>query len=99
MAVSLEYFHFHLFILGIGEMKSLETLNLCKNRLTKLPLDLAKSASLVELFVNDNDLIEIPTKILSIQSLRILEAERRFTQKKKKKQNDFDVQKSNEFIF
>lgn len=57
-------------------MKSLETLNLCKNRLTNLPLELEKSTSLAKLLLNDNDLNEIPTKIMSMQSLRILEAER-----------------------
>lgn len=58
-------------------MKSLETLNLCKNHLTRLPLELAKSTSLAELLLNDNDLIEIPTKIMSMQTLRVLEAERK----------------------
>lgn len=59
-------------------MKSLETLNMCKNRLTEIPLELATSTSLAELFLNDNDLIEIPTKVMSMNSLKVLEAEREF---------------------
>lgn len=59
-------------------MKSLETLNLCKNRLTEIPLELAAATSLAELLLNDNDLIEIPTKIMAMPSLKVLEADRKF---------------------
>lgn len=65
------------YVIDIGTMKSLETLNVCKNRLTELPLGLAKSTSIVELFLNDNNLIEIPTKIMSMQNLKVFEAERK----------------------
>lgn len=65
-----------LLIVGIGAMKSLETLNLSKNRLTELPIELSASTSLTELILNDNDLMEIPTKIMSMHSLKVLEAER-----------------------
>lgn len=67
---------FYIFNAEIGTMKSLETLNLCKNRLTKIPLELAASTSITELLLNDNDLIEVPTKIMAMQSLRVFEAER-----------------------
>lgn len=59
-------------------MKSLETLNVCKNRLTQIPIELAASTSIMELFFNDNDLLEIPTKVMAMENLRILEAERKF---------------------
>lgn len=58
-------------------MKSLETLNLEKNHLIEIPLELSKSTTLTELFVSDNQhLTEIPTKIMAMQSIRVLEAER-----------------------
>lgn len=56
-------------------MKSLETLNFCKNKLTELPIELARCTSLSELLVNDNEIVEIPTKIMSMSSLKVLEAE------------------------
>lgn len=59
-------------------MKSLETLNVCKNRIREIPLELALSTSLTELFLNDNHLIEIPTKIMSMQGLKVFEAERKY---------------------
>lgn len=65
----------------IGAMKSLETLNVCKNRLTQIPVELAASTSITELFASDNDLHEIPTKIMAMENLRILEAERKFLMK------------------
>lgn len=61
----------------LGMMKSLETLNISKNRLREIPLELARSTSIVELFLNDNDIIEIPNKVMSMQSLKVLEAERK----------------------
>lgn len=64
--------------IDIGSMKSLKTLNIEKNRLTEIPLELATSDSLTELFLNDNDLVEIPTKIMSMKSLKVLEAESEF---------------------
>lgn len=62
----------------MGAMKSLGTLNACKNRLTEIPLELAASTSIMELFLSDNYLIEIPTKIMGMQSLKVFEAERKF---------------------
>lgn len=59
-------------------MQSLETLNLSKNQLTKIPLELADSTSITELFFNDNNLIEVPTKIMAMQNLKIIEAERKW---------------------
>lgn len=59
-------------------MKSLETLNFCKNRLREIPLELAKSTSITELFFNDNYLVEIPTKIMSMKNLKVFEAESKF---------------------
>lgn len=72
-------------------MKSLETLNLSKNRISELPADLAKCTSLAELFLNDNDLIEVPTKISSMDSLKILEAERKFHQKHSNKKKRISI--------
>ncbi|XP_031636758.1 leucine-rich repeat and death domain-containing protein 1 [Contarinia nasturtii] len=62
---------------AIGDMKSLETLNLEKNHLTEIPLEISRSTTLNELFLSDNNnLTEIPTKIMAMQSLRVMEAER-----------------------
>lgn len=58
-------------------MKSLESLNYCKNRIKEIPLELARSTSISELFFNDNFLVEIPTKIMSMQNLKLFEAERK----------------------
>lgn len=74
--VSLDVFLF--VCIEIGAMKSLETLNVCKNRLTQIPIELAASTSIMELLFNDNDLHEIPTKVMAMENLRILEAERKF---------------------
>lgn len=67
----------------MGAMKSLGTLNACKNRLTKIPLELAASTSITELFLSDNYLLEIPAKIMGMQSLKVFEAERKLFFKKK----------------
>lgn len=72
----MNYGHLH-FVIGIGAMKSLETLNMCKNRVTEIPLELAASTSITELFLNDNNLIEVPTQIMAMQSLKVFEAERK----------------------
>lgn len=63
------------YLLGFGQMKMLTTLNFSKNHLAELPLELAESKTLAELYLNDNLLREIPTKIVSMPSLRVLEAE------------------------
>lgn len=62
----------------MGAMKSLVTLNVSKNRITEIPLALAASTSIMELFINDNYLIEIPTKIMGMKNLKVFEAERKF---------------------
>lgn len=59
-------------------MKSLETLIVCKNRISEIPLELAASTSITELLINDNELVEIPTKIMSMQGLKVFEAERKY---------------------
>lgn len=65
-------------IVEIGTMKSLSTLNASKNRLTEIPLELAASTTVMEILLNDNcTLVEIPTKIMAMQSLKLLEAERK----------------------
>lgn len=61
-------------------MTSLETLKMCKNRLTEIPLELAASTSITELFLNDNNLIEVPTQIMAMQSLKVFEAERKLSE-------------------
>lgn len=58
-------------------MKSLVTLNVSKNRLTQVPLALAASTSLTELFLNDNYLVEIPAKIMAMENLKVFEADRK----------------------
>lgn len=68
-------FVFLFFYVEIGLLKSLETLNFCRNRLTEIPVELAMSTSIRELFFNDNDLSEIPTKVMSLQNLKVFEAE------------------------
>lgn len=60
-------------------MKSLGTLNVSKNRLTQIPLALAASTSLTELFLNDNHLVEIPAKIMAMENLKVFEADREFS--------------------
>lgn len=60
----------------IGAMKSLVTLNVSKNRLTQIPLALAASTSIMELFLNDNYLVEIPAKIMAMENLKVFEADR-----------------------
>lgn len=62
----------------MGTMKSLVTLNASKNRLTEIPLELATSTTIMELLLNDNYLIEIPTKIIGMQNLKVFEADRKF---------------------
>lgn len=56
-------------------MVSLETLDASRNQLTEIPVQLSKSRTLSELFFNDNYLTEIPPRIMSMPSLKILEAE------------------------
>lgn len=56
-------------------MKSLGTLNFSKNRLTEIPSPLANSSTICELYFNDNNIVEIPTEILSMPKLRIFEAD------------------------
>lgn len=65
-------------VLGFGRMKMLTTLNFTKNCLAEIPLELADSKTLTEIFLNDNLLREIPAKIMSMPSLRVLEAESTF---------------------
>lgn len=65
----------------LGAMKSLGTLNASKNRLTEIPLELAASTSIIELFLNDNYLLEIPTKVMGMHNLKVFEAERKFRYK------------------
>lgn len=59
-------------------MKMLTTLNFSKNCLAEIPLELSESKTLAELYLNDNLLCEIPAKIVSMPSLRVLEAESKF---------------------
>lgn len=61
----------------MGKMKSLGTLNASKNRITQIPLALAASTSIMELFLNDNCLVEIPAKVMAMKSLKVFEAERK----------------------
>lgn len=77
-------------------MKSLETLNLSKNQLREIPLEVAASTSITELFFNDNCLSEVPTKIMTMQNLKIFEAERKlFSYANRKTAITFSVTRSN----
>lgn len=57
-------------------MKSLQTVVLNKNRITHVPVELSRIETIREILLSDNNIIEIPTKIMSMSNLRVLEAER-----------------------
>lgn len=58
-------------------MKSLESLLLSKNRLCNIPIELSECATITELVLSDNNFTEIPTKIMMMPNLKVLEAERK----------------------
>lgn len=60
-----------------GQMKSLETLILSKNQFARIPVELSNCATITELFLSDNNIIEIPTKIMSMPNIKVIEAERK----------------------
>lgn len=60
----------------IGDMTNLETLDFSKNLLTMLPNEMAKCQQLNELLFNDNQIIHIPTKLITLPKLEVFEADR-----------------------
>lgn len=60
----------------IGEIALLETLDVSKNDLDRLPGELARCQHLNELLVNDNRITFIPNCIINLPRLEVLEADR-----------------------
>lgn len=56
-------------------MKSLETLILSKNQIAHIPVELSNCTTMTEILLSDNNIIEIPTKIMSMPNLKVMEAE------------------------
>lgn len=70
-------FSFSLFA-ALTYMKNLESLNVSKNRLKRLPLQLCECSRLNELNISDNiDIWHIPERISYMQSLQMLSADRK----------------------
>lgn len=66
--------------LDIGEIHQLETLDISKNAISVLPIELAQCQLLNELLINDNPILVIPNKIINLPKLEVLEADRCFLQ-------------------
>lgn len=67
------------FFIAITYMKNLESLNVSKNHLKRLPLQLCECNRLNELNISDNiDIWHIPERISYMQSLQMLSADRKF---------------------
>lgn len=58
-----------------GKMKSLETAIFSKNHIRSVPVELSACSTLRELLLSDNDIVEIPTKIMTMPNLKVFEAE------------------------
>lgn len=56
-------------------MVNLETLDFSKNLLTTIPVELSNCVHLNELLFNDNKIIQIPTKLISLPQLEVFEAD------------------------
>lgn len=56
-------------------MVNLETLDFSKNLLTAIPVELSNCVHLNELMFNDNQIIQIPTKLISLPQLEVFEAD------------------------
>lgn len=68
------YIYFYFILLEMWQ--KLEILNLCRNKLTALPITLCKISSLRRLYVNDNELDfkGIPSGIGKLSSLQVFSA-------------------------
>lgn len=66
---------FHFAVIAIGEMVNLEILDLSKNDITIIPIELAKCTLLMELYFNYNPIKYVPTKIMNLPRLEVFEAD------------------------
>lgn len=70
------YFYFS--FTEIGNLPKLRVLECCKNKITYIPISLAKCLALEELNLNDNEtLYEVPCRILSLPRLEYIYVERK----------------------
>lgn len=70
---------FLFFITEIGNLPKLRVLECCKNKITYIPISLAKCLALEELNLNDNEsLYEVPGRVLSLPRIEYVYIERKF---------------------